>query len=63
MAKGLATRRLRHALRQAQAAHGPVPAPRLSRRRLLGTALAAGGLGLAPRPAMREPWAKHLLPS
>ena len=52
MAKGLATRRLRHALRQAQAAHGPVPAPRLSRRRLLGTALAAGSLGLAPRLAL-----------
>jgi monoamine oxidase len=52
MTKGLATRRLRHALRQAQAARGPVPAPRLSRRRLLGTALAAGGLGLAPRLAL-----------
>src|SRR5215213_2282461 len=52
MAKGLATRRLRHALHQAQAAHGPVSAPRLSRRRLLGTALAVGGLGLAPRLAL-----------
>src|SRR3954451_20033637 len=55
MAKGLATRRLRYALRQAQAAHGPVSAPRLSRRRLLGTALAVGGLGLAPRLALGRP--------
>ena len=55
MAKGLATRRLQHALRQAQAAHGPVSAPRLSRRRLLGTALAVGGLGLVPRLALGRP--------
>ena len=55
MAKGLATRRLQHALRQAQAAHGPVSAPRLSRRRLLGTALAVGGHGLAPRLALGRP--------
>jgi monoamine oxidase len=52
MAKGPATRRLQHALRQAQAARGPVSAPRLSRRRILGCALAAGTLGLAPRLAL-----------
>jgi monoamine oxidase len=52
MAKGLATRRLRHALRQAQAAHGLASTPRLSRRRLLGSALALGSLGLAPRLAL-----------
>ena len=52
MAKGLATLRLRHALRQAQVANGPVSAPRFTRRRLLGSALAAGGLGLAPSMAL-----------
>jgi monoamine oxidase len=52
MTKGLATRRLRHALCQAQAAHGPVSAPRLSRRRLLGSALALGGLALTPSLAL-----------
>ena len=52
MAKGLATLRLRHALRRAQVANGPVSAPRFTRRRLLGSALAAGGLGLAPSMAL-----------
>jgi monoamine oxidase len=49
MAKGRATRRLQHALRQAQLLDGPVSAPRLTRRHFLGTALLGSGLGLAPR--------------